>query len=118
MSNNSLGREAHNETSESTLEKKYGDQAYLNLEQHQVTRNRDLEIANRSPNGHTHSLQDDSPLPHKSAILTEGQPDVTYPEGGLQAWLVVLGSFSGMLAAFGLMNVRHLCTSNLRKGTC
>jgi len=29
---------------------------------------------------------------------------VTYPEGGLQAWLVVLGSFSGMTASFGYMN--------------
>ena len=27
-----------------------------------------------------------------------------YPEGGLRAWLVVLGSFSGMTASFGLMN--------------
>ena len=32
------------------------------------------------------------------------QPEATYPEGGLRAWLVVLGSFSGMLACFGLMN--------------
>lgn len=30
--------------------------------------------------------------------------NATYPEGGLRAWLVVLGSFSGMLAGFGLMN--------------
>jgi hypothetical protein len=30
--------------------------------------------------------------------------DVVYPEGGLRAWLVVLGSFCGMLAAFGFMN--------------
>lgn len=29
----------------------------------------------------------------------------TYPEGGLTGWLVVLGSFSGMLAAFGMMYV-------------
>lgn len=29
---------------------------------------------------------------------------MTYPEGGLQAWLVVLGSFSGMVAGFGYMN--------------
>jgi hypothetical protein len=29
--------------------------------------------------------------------------DVFYPEGG-KGWLVVLGSFSGMLAALGLMN--------------
>ncbi|KAG8533775.1 uncharacterized protein KY384_001516 [Bacidia gigantensis] len=28
----------------------------------------------------------------------------TYPEGGLRAWLVVYGSFSGMTASFGLMN--------------
>jgi len=28
----------------------------------------------------------------------------TYPEGGLRAWLVVLGCFSGMTACFGLMN--------------
>jgi MFS family permease len=30
--------------------------------------------------------------------------EVVYPEGGLQAWLVTLGSFCGMLAAFGYMN--------------
>ena len=24
--------------------------------------------------------------------------DITYPEGGLQAWLVVLGSFAGMVS--------------------
>lgn len=32
------------------------------------------------------------------------QPEITFPEGGLRAWLVVLGSFSGMVAGFGLMN--------------
>ena len=32
------------------------------------------------------------------------EEEVTYPEGGPRAWLVVLGSFSGMLAAFGMMN--------------
>ncbi|KAF2259804.1 MFS monocarboxylate transporter-like protein [Lojkania enalia] len=30
--------------------------------------------------------------------------EVSYPEGGLQAWLVVLGSFSGTVVAFGMMN--------------
>ena len=35
----------------------------------------------------------------------EGENDAKfYPEGGLRAWLVVLGSFSGMLASFGIMN--------------
>ena len=28
----------------------------------------------------------------------------SYPEGGIQAWLVVFGSFTGMTAGFGLMN--------------
>ena len=27
-----------------------------------------------------------------------------YPEGGLRAWLVILGSFSGMTASFGILN--------------
>ncbi|KAI1098634.1 MFS general substrate transporter [Jackrogersella minutella] len=30
--------------------------------------------------------------------------DETYPEGGLEAWLVVLGSWCGLLASLGLMN--------------
>ena len=30
--------------------------------------------------------------------------EVDYPEGGLRAWLVVLGSFCGMVASFGIMN--------------
>lgn len=32
------------------------------------------------------------------------QEEVFYPEGGVRAWLVVFGSFSGMTASFGLMN--------------
>lgn len=47
--------------------------------------------------------------PHRG--LEDGQSDVTvdgegitYPEGGWRAWLVVLGSFCGMVSAFGLMN--------------
>ncbi|KAF2720436.1 MFS general substrate transporter [Polychaeton citri CBS 116435] len=35
---------------------------------------------------------------------TSSTSEVVYPEGGRQAWLVVLGSFSGMVAAFGYMN--------------
>jgi hypothetical protein len=30
--------------------------------------------------------------------------ETSYPEGGLRAWLVVFGSFCGMLASFGFMN--------------
>ena len=35
-------------------------------------------------------------LPHSN--------EESYPEGGVRAWLVVFGSFSGMTASFGLMN--------------
>lgn len=38
-----------------------------------------------------------------SSTLPSAHDDVTYPEGGLRAWLVVLGSFFGMLASFGMM---------------
>ncbi|KAF1971677.1 MFS general substrate transporter [Bimuria novae-zelandiae CBS 107.79] len=34
----------------------------------------------------------------------EDQSEETYPEGGLEAWLVVFGSFCGVIGAFGVMN--------------
>lgn len=72
------------------------------------------EIARSNPDGekqaHTSdgeagrtNTQDDS----KEALDAPSdrlEDQVTYPEGGLRAWLVVFGSFSGMLAAFGMMN--------------
>ncbi|KAF2812859.1 MFS general substrate transporter [Mytilinidion resinicola] len=42
--------------------------------------------------------------PVLEAQSTIGQDEVTYPEGGLAGWLVCFGSFSAMLACFGLMN--------------
>ncbi|KAI1379128.1 MFS general substrate transporter [Hypoxylon crocopeplum] len=51
--------------------------------------------------------QEDGTTPDKSNP-SSGQEtllgDETYPEGGLQAWLVVLGSWCGLLASLGLMN--------------
>ena len=44
------------------------------------------------------------PIPSEK---TEPQDQIdghTFPEGGLRAWLVVLGSFSGMTASFGILN--------------
>jgi MFS family permease len=35
---------------------------------------------------------------------TTSNDEVTYPEGGLLAWSVVLGSFLGLVAALGMMN--------------
>ena len=43
----------------------------------------------------------DNPTTSSSAVIKDGN---TYPEGGLAAWLVVLGSFSGMVASFGILN--------------
>lgn len=45
--------------------------------------------------------------------------DEIYPEGGLEAWLVVLGSFSAVVPAFGLLNTigtfqAYLSTHQLR----
>ncbi|MCJ1311067.1 hypothetical protein MMC25_004737 [Agyrium rufum] len=45
------------------------------------------------------------PPPAQAVQEEEDLPcEETYPEGGLAAYLVVLGSFAGMLACFGLMN--------------
>lgn len=42
-------------------------------------------------------------LPSPASALTV-KDETAYPEGGLQAWLVVFGSFCGMMAGFGYMN--------------
>jgi MFS family permease len=39
-----------------------------------------------------------------NAVTSHDNDEVTYPEGGLAAWLVVLGSFAGLVAALGMMN--------------
>jgi hypothetical protein len=38
-----------------------------------------------------------------ASLYSVGDENI-YPEGGLRAWLVVFGSFCGMLASFGFMN--------------
>ena len=44
-----------------------------------------------------------------ASIYSTGD-DTAYPEGGLRAWLVVLGAFCGMMAAFGFMNTSKSLT--------
>ncbi|OAL54012.1 MFS general substrate transporter [Pyrenochaeta sp. DS3sAY3a] len=39
-----------------------------------------------------------------SMSYDDDQQEVTYPEGGLGAWSVVLGSFMGLIASLGMMN--------------
>ncbi|KAF2017620.1 MFS general substrate transporter [Aaosphaeria arxii CBS 175.79] len=46
------------------------------------------------------ALRDEEAL----SVTTTNQGEVSYPEGGLEAWLVVLGSFLGAFIAFGMMN--------------
>ena len=54
------------------------------------------------------SPHDNDTLDHEEAQFPPVSPtttgQMTYPEGGLRAWLVVLGSFCGILASFGFMN--------------
>ncbi|KAL8965216.1 MAG: hypothetical protein Q9197_006620 [Variospora fuerteventurae] len=99
MSDDRLGREAHHETSNLSLG------LHQNLAHHQAASDRDLTTASGSSNGSTPAWHNAPTASPKYAASLATQPEVTYPEGGLQAWLVVLGSFSGMLAAFGLMNI-------------
>lgn len=42
--------------------------------------------------------------------IEEGRAEEPYPEGGSAAWLVVLGSFCGVVGAFGMMNSIGICT--------
>ncbi|KAM3413880.1 hypothetical protein BST61_g10554 [Cercospora zeina] len=55
------------------------------------------------------------------AVFKDDEGNI-YPEGGLQAWLVVTGGFCGMMAAFGYMNTvgtysAYLATNQLSSYT-
>ncbi|KAF2148531.1 MFS general substrate transporter [Myriangium duriaei CBS 260.36] len=54
-----------------------------------------------------------TPADDKSPHLTLVPSAHTYPEGGRAAWLVVLGSFSGMLGGLGIMNTVGIFQSYL-----
>lgn len=64
-----------------------------------------------NPNPQMFAVQDDGPVSEneKSDDQESGRAvtllgDETYPEGGLEAWLVVLGSWCGLVAALGILN--------------
>ncbi len=66
----------------------------------------DMNKHHYAPGGESYQVRnnDDSKEALGAPASTAAEDEVTYPEGGLQSWLVVIGSFSGMLAAFGMMN--------------
>lgn len=43
------------------------------------------------------------PAPGDATLINDGN-DVTYPEGGLKAWLVVFGAWSALAASLGVYN--------------
>jgi len=49
------------------------------------------------------------PIPSISRCTTNAS-DRGYPEGGLLAWLVVFGSFCGMVGSFSFMNTSTYCS--------
>lgn len=52
------------------------------------------------------SIDDESASSKNAASgeLLDPQDIAAYPEGGLRAWLVVIGSFSALVTCFGMMN--------------
>ena len=104
MSNARLGREAHLENSSSSQHD--ADPVLFGVE-----RDSGQHI---NPVGKTEACYEGSEAPEKEGLpvaptkphglATDPQAEVSFPEGGCRAWLVVVGSFSGMLASFGLMN--------------
>ena len=58
-----------------------------------------LDISHRCP-----PTTRDEPISRGKSGNQDQDNRHTFPEGGLRAWLVVVGAFSGMTASFGLLN--------------
>lgn len=58
-----------------------------------------LDVSNHFPPADT-----DGPIPSEKTGPQAQADGHAFPEGGLRAWLVVFGSFSGMTASFGILN--------------
>ncbi|KAI1142927.1 MFS general substrate transporter [Hypoxylon sp. FL0543] len=55
--------------------------------------------------GHSHPVENaDTPSPSSSSDGEDVEDDADFPEGGLKAWLVVLGSFCAMISVYGIIN--------------
>ena len=105
MTSNEVGKEAHDETSiaspchtanasESTTRRNSDFDLEKNLASVQGSSSNTLNLSEKDvPTACPTGTTDDDTM-----------QETSYPEGGSEAWLVVLGSFCGMLASFGLMN--------------
>ncbi|EEA20892.1 hypothetical protein TMatcc_000891 [Talaromyces marneffei ATCC 18224] len=60
--------------------------------------------ATRSAYDHGYNYENEDTIMSSITRISTDPYDNTYPEGGLEAWLVVLGSFSGLFGAMGLIN--------------
>ncbi|KAI1114045.1 major facilitator superfamily domain-containing protein [Nemania sp. NC0429] len=81
----------------------HGEDAFFS-EKHDVD-------TNTNPNPEMFVVENDHPLPSENEKSDEESGravpilgEESYPEGGLEAWLVVLGAWCGVVAALGLLN--------------
>ncbi|KAI4868690.1 MFS general substrate transporter [Hypoxylon rubiginosum] len=75
----------------------------LNLESKS---NENLNAArdDESRNVHTHAVENAAAPSSSSEAGDDGDDDLDFPEGGLQAWLVVASSFCCMVSVYGIIN--------------
>ncbi|KAL9000244.1 MAG: hypothetical protein Q9169_001146 [Polycauliona sp. 2 TL-2023] len=110
MRNGGLGREAHHENPNLSQDNAHTVPPTVNgdSQMHAETYGIVKPVSTYRSHGSITSEKDESPCvpskPRSDINATEPHAETTFPEGGLRAWLVVVGSFCGMLASFGLMN--------------
>lgn len=56
------------------------------------------------PNPNSLVVSPEKPVPVSQRTVVSAKDDEGYPEGGLQAWLVVLRSFLVYFSSFGIIN--------------
>lgn len=97
---------SHQTGSVSVAAAPYGDNYCCDLEKPMSHASHLRPRSTCSPPPSTTSTHDELPADLATAtksVSTDAYGN-TYPEGGLRAWLCVLGSFSGLMVALGMMN--------------
>ncbi|KAF2401954.1 MFS general substrate transporter [Trichodelitschia bisporula] len=93
----------------------YSDEKYGSEEKIEDS-DRPVRTSSPAAAGHAHvELNRCQSLPPPSTVSMQDDGETWYPEGGLQGWLVVLGSFLGMLVAFGFMNTIGVWQTHLTR---